>query len=114
MRSKHAPHAQKKAHVISFRVTSAEYARLVYNAAASASSVNVWVRGRVLSGDPKTAIEIVSQCDPALLKQLHHIGHNLNQLVKNAHIFGRVSPHVEQLCIKINRLLDQAVKKEPR
>jgi hypothetical protein len=40
------------------------------------------------------------------------IGNNLNQLVHNAHIFGRVSPQVETLCQEIHQVVLEAVKEE--
>jgi len=53
-----------------------------------------------------------AQCDPALIVQLNHIGHNLNQLVKNAHTFGHISPEVDRLCRIISDLINQAIEKE--
>ena len=47
--------------------------------------------------------------DPVLIKQLYHLGVNLNQLTKNAHIFKRVSPKVEELCHRIEVLMDEAL-----
>ena len=102
----------KKSHVISYRITHTQYFRLVYNAVASNRSVNEWARTSALKSGQKISIKLVSQCDPALLKQIHYIGHNLNQLVKNAHIFGRISPRVEPLCIRIKQVLERALKVE--
>jgi len=103
---------KKKSHVISYRITYTEYYRLVYNAAASDSSVNEWARAKALRTGWKISIKISSKYDPALIKQLHHIGHNLNQLTKNAHIFKRISPQVEPLCIQIKQILERALNVE--
>ena len=101
---------QKKSHVVSYRITYTQYYRLVYNAAASDQSVNEWARLSALSSGQRVSIRLISQCDPALLKQIHHIGQNLNQLVKNAHIFKRVSPQVEPLCFQIKQILERHLK----
>ena len=101
---------RKKSHVISYRVTTTQYFRLVYNAAATGRSVNEWARTSALKSGQRVSIRLISQCDPALLKQIHHIGHNLNQLVKNAHIFGRISPQVEPLCLQIKQILERTLK----
>ena len=49
---------------------------------------------------------------PTVLKRLDRIGRNLNQLVKNAHIFKRVSPRVERLCEEITSLILESVSRE--
>ena len=48
-------------------------------------------------GRQRLVIQTYRACDPAFLKRIDQIGHNLNQIVKNAHIFGRVSPLIDQL-----------------
>lgn len=75
-------------------------------------TVNELARELVLSKVDTLIIKAEKKSDPALIKQIYHIGHNLNQLVKNAHIFGRVSPRIEQLCERIEKLMDQALEEE--
>lgn len=104
-----APHHQKKGRVVSFRARQSQFARLEFNAAAVSLSVNHVARERVFSRAVNPVIRIIPAIDPVLIKELHHIGHNLNQLVKTAHIFGRVSPKVDELCIRINQLMDRAI-----
>lgn len=99
----------KKGRVISFRATGSQFARLEFNAAAVSLPVNHVARERVLGRAVNPVVRIVPTVDPALIKELHFAGHNLNQLVKNAHIFGRVSPKVEELCSRIDRLIDRAI-----
>lgn len=48
--------------------------------------------------------------DPVFIQQLHYIGVNLNQIVKNAHIFKRLSPNVEALAERISKLIDEAME----
>jgi hypothetical protein len=55
-------------------------------------------------------VKTYRRSDPAFLARLDRIGHNLNQVVKNAHIFGRVSPRIEQLCREIDRIVMQAIE----
>jgi len=102
------PH-HRKARVISFRVTISEAARLEFNAVAQACSVNRYARNLALDTVRNPRLEIHTRLDPAFAAQLQKIGINLNQLCKNAHIFGRVSPQVEELCIRISALVDQAI-----
>lgn len=94
---------------IVFRVTEREFERLCALAAAANLRINQLARRAVLSRADKLKIETHSVTDPALLTRLDRIGHNLNQLVKNAHIFGRVSPQVPELCRRIDALMDEAI-----
>ena len=94
---------------IGYRLSQADYTRLAHLAATANLSVNQLARFLALTRLESIVIEAEHTCNPALLKQLHHIGHNLNQLVKNAHIFGRISPQVEELCRRIDRIIDESV-----
>jgi hypothetical protein len=107
-----APHHRKKGRVVIFRATQSQFARLEFNAAAVSLPVNHVARERVFGRSVSPVIRIVPVVDPVLIKELHFAGHNLNQLVKNSHIFGRVSPKVEELCTRINRLIDRVVGEE--
>ena len=104
----------RKKRIISYRVNDAEFLRLAQRAAASDMPVNQLARHLALTKIEDIVIEARQSHDPALLKQLYHIGHNLNQLVKNAHIFGRISPRVEQLCERIDKLMDESLSEEQR
>jgi hypothetical protein len=55
---------------------------------------------------------VSSRFDPRYLAQVKRIGNNLNQLVHNAHIFGRVSPRLEVLCEEIQQIVLEAVKEQ--
>lgn len=107
-------HSRLMTRRIVFRITEGEFLRLAHKATALNMKVNAAARLLVMimieRESPRSNGE--SRIDPALLKQLYHIGHNLNQLVKNAHIFGRVSPRIEKLCARIEALMDEAVGKE--
>ncbi len=103
------PAHHRKARVISFRVTSSEAARLEFNATAQAFTVNQYARSLALETVRNPRLEIHTRLDPAFIAQIQKIGINLNQLCKNAHIFGRVSPQVETLCAKISKLINQAI-----
>jgi len=93
---------------IVFRITESEYLRLSHQAAALDLKLNAYARLLALESNGGVKATPLSS-NPALIKQIHHIGHNLNQLVKNAHIFGRISPKVEQLTVRINGLIDKAL-----
>lgn len=102
----------RKTRIISFRVTDSEFMRLSHKAASADLPVNSLARRLTLSQVEKLVIKASRNHDPALVKQLYYIGHNINQLVKNAHIFGRVSPRIEELCRRIDALMDEAMAQE--
>ena len=50
----------------------------------------------------------------ALRKRLDQIGHNLSQIVKNAHLFRQASPLIiEQLCRTIDQIITEALEERP-
>ena len=104
--------SQRKAHRIVFRLSQKEMLPLAQKAAALDLSANDLARQLTLSRLERMVVEGCTTRDPAVIKQLYHIGHNLNQLVKNAHIFGRVSPRIEVLCERIDALMNEAIRKE--
>ena len=95
---------------ISFRLHEADYARVAYQAAAIDMRVNELARIRTLDRDRQVIIRSCRPYNPALITQLIAIGNNLNQMAKRFHMTGRVSPHLEALCIKIERLIDAAIE----
>lgn len=106
------PSARLKSRIVSFRLTDAEYTRLAHKTAAANLRVNELARLLALSKTDRLILKTYAQHDPALIQQLLHLGHNLNQLTKNAHIFGRVSPQVTQLCTRIERIIDEAIHQQ--
>ena len=97
---------------IVFRITDAEFLRLSYKAATLNMRINDLARTLTMSEAKPTSSKDTHHHDPALIRQLYCIGNNLNQLIKNAHIFGRISPQVKQLCQRIETLMDEAIEKE--
>ena len=95
---------------ISFRLSEADYARVAYQAAAIDMRVNELARLRTLENDRQIIVRSQRSCDPAFIVQLIAIGNNLNQMVKRLHMTGRVSPHIEALCIKIDQIIDAAIE----
>lgn len=108
----HTPDDQRKRRHVRFRLTEAEYLRLEQRAAAAGFSPHELARALTLLKVEHLVVEAQAGPSPAVLKQLHFIGHNINQLVKNAHIFGRVSPRIEHLCQRIEVLMDEVIGKE--
>lgn len=103
---------QRKSRFVRFRVSEADHSRLAECAADAGMSVGELARELALSRVERLVIEAQASHDPALVRQLYHIGHNLNQLTKNAHIFGRIQPRVQALCERIDSLMDEALGKE--
>lgn len=101
--------ARRSRHVI-FRLTNSEYERLSRKAEHSGLSPNELARRLTKKGRRRLVVETSQRCDPAFLKRIDQIGHNLNQLVKNAHIYGRVSPLVTQLCEAIDQIITEALE----
>lgn len=106
------PEHLRRTRKVNFRVTEREFARLMATAAAANMRLSQLARSTILSRSERIVVETHTRNDPALLKRLDRIGHNLNQLVKNAHIFGRVSPQVEALCCQISTLIEQAMRED--
>ncbi len=101
-----------KSRVVSFRLSNAEFTRIAHRAAAANLRIGDLARQLVLARTDKIRLTVQTQSDPALLAQLNRIGVNLNQLVKNAHNFGRVSPDITRTCKTISDLIDHALEKE--
>lgn len=104
--SSHSSLANKSRNV-SFRLTEAEYAQLAHSAAAADMRPNHLARKLVVSRSAQVSIKTHAACDPALVRQLYHIGHNLNQITKAVHL-GRISPQIETLCQRIEAIMDEA------
>jgi AraC-like DNA-binding protein len=108
-RPKKSADARRSRHVI-FRLTEEEYDRLCALAERAGLSPNELGRRLTARGLKRLVIQTCRRCDPALLNHLARMGNNLNQVVKNAHIFGRVSHRIEQLCATIDQMIAQAVE----
>jgi hypothetical protein len=102
---------RRSRHVI-FRLNEAEYAGFCALAARAGLAPNDLGRRLIRRGAKRLVVRAYRHCDPAFLTRLDRMGHNLNQLVKNAHIFGRVSPRIEPLCAAIDRLVMQATAED--
>lgn len=98
-------------HVI-FRLTDAEYASLHDKAVLAGLSTNELARRLTTRGKRKLVVETTKRIDPAFLKRIDRIGQNLNQLVKNAHIYGRISPQVDALAATIDEIIHEALDEE--
>ena len=95
---------------VSFRLNEADYARLAYQAAVLNLRVNELARILAMDQGPTMSVQIYRSVDPALITQLIALGNNLNQMVKRFHMSGRVSPHLADLCLKIEELIDRAIE----
>lgn len=102
--------AERRDRQVIFRLTEAEYQRLADKADLAGIAPNDLARQFTQKGGKSLVVKTAGRCDPALLKRIDMIGHNLNQLVKNAHIFGRVSPRVETLCTDIRQIVTEAIE----
>lgn len=106
------PDERRMSRVVRFRLTEGDYSLLARKAESANMSVGELARLLALSRVERLVIEAQATHNPALVRQLYHIGHNLNQLTKNAHIFGRIQPRVAALCERIDALMDEALGKE--
>ena len=103
---------RRRSRQVIFRLTEPEYAPLDDKAKLAGLSPNELARRQTIKGNGKLVIKTTHHTDPALLKRIEKIGHNLNQLVKNAHIFGRIDPSVITLCSSIDNLITEALNEE--
>ncbi|MFD2255054.1 hypothetical protein ACFSSA_00045 [Luteolibacter algae] len=99
-------------HVV-FHLTEEEYKSLHDKAALAGLSTNELARRRTTRGKRKLVVETTKRVDPAFLKRIDRIGQNLNQLVKNAHTFGRLSPQVDALATTIDEIIHEALHENP-
>ncbi|MEO5958783.1 MAG: plasmid mobilization relaxosome protein MobC [Opitutaceae bacterium] len=90
---------------IIFRLTENEYAELAAVAGRAGLRVNELARRLARRGGQRVVIRTSRRHDPAFIAQIRGMGQNLNQLVHNAHIFGRVSPKVAEVCEEIRRIV---------
>ncbi|MEO0510811.1 MAG: plasmid mobilization relaxosome protein MobC [Verrucomicrobiota bacterium] len=97
---------------ITFRVTQAEYDRLTIKAKSLSLSAAQFARKLALDPRNKIVLNTYKRFDPAYIAQLKRIGNNLNQLVKNAHVFKRVSPRVDLLLEDIRAIIFMAIDEE--
>lgn len=97
---------------VSFRLTEADYAELAEFASKTGVSPGQLARRLVRSRRPKISIEVLQKTDPALLKRIERIGHNLNTISKNAFIFKRISPAIDRVCEEIRDILSEAFTQE--
>lgn len=102
----------RKSHVISYRVTDSEHARLTNRAATANMRINEFAKELALSKSDTLQVETYMKYDPMLISELNRIGNNLNQMVKRFHMTGRISPLMESLCDRIDELIDEAINAE--
>ncbi|GEM_PF-1449217 len=101
---------ERRSRQVIFRLTEAEYNALRALADRAGLAPNELGRRLLRRGQRRLVIKTYRRCDPAFLAHLGRIGHNLNQVVKNAHIFGRVSPRIERLCAAVDQMMAQAIE----
>lgn len=104
--------ARLKGRIVAFRLNDAEHARLAAAAEKAGLRLAELARRLALAGEKHLVVRTSTVNDPAFIRRVEQIGHNLNQLVKNAHIFGRVSPQVPALCDEIKALIVTAAEQE--
>jgi hypothetical protein len=100
----------KRSRLVIFRLTEPEHDQLAEQARRAGLTPNDLARCFTRHGQQTLIIRTYRRLDPAFLKRLDQIGHNLNQIVKSAHIFGRVSPMISAVCETIDRLITQAIE----
>jgi Mobilization protein NikA len=99
---------------IIFRLTEDEYLHLLAVATRAGMPPNLLARMLVVQRNQDIVVATTQRLDPALIKRLDRIGWNLNQLVKNAHIFGRVPPTVGAMCEELRRIVRTATDDEQK
>ena len=102
----------RRRHQIIFRLNDIEYEPLRVRAEQCGLTPNEFVRALARTSDGRVNFQVASQFDPLYIAQIKRIGNNLNQLVHNAHIFGRVSPRLEMLYNDINDIVIHAAKEQ--
>lgn len=96
--------------LIAFRLSEDQFAALLSDAASGEIGPNELSRRLTLKREGRVVLKVSRRADPAVIAQLKRTGNLLNQLVHNAHIFGRVSPQVPALCEEIGDIILRAVE----
>lgn len=104
--------APRRRHQVIFRLNDLEYEPLRVKADQCGLTVNELMRAMARTSEGRITFQVATRFDPLYIAQVKRIGNNLNQLVHNAHIFGRVSPRVEKLCDEIHEVVLLALKEQ--
>ena len=105
-------HEARRTRQIIFRLTEAEYLHLLAVATKAGMPPNGLARMLIVQRHQDIVVATTQRLDPALIKRLDRIGWNLNQLVKSAHISGRVPTTVEVMCEDLRRIVRAATDDE--
>ncbi len=104
--------APRRRHQIIFRLNDLEYEPLRARAEQCGLTANELMRALARTHESRVNFQVSARFDPVYIAQVKRIGNNLNQLVHNAHIFGRISPRVEALCDEIEKIVVEAVQEQ--
>ncbi len=96
---------RKKSRSVIFRLTDEEYSRLEIEAGKIGLTVNELARSFARTPKGRITVNVTQQMNPAYIAQLKRIGNNLNQMTKNANIFGRPSENLENICHEIRSII---------
>ena len=102
----------RRRHQVIFRLNDIEYEPLRVRAEQCGLTVNEFARALARTSDGRVTLQVANRFDPLYIARIKRIGNNLNQLVHNAHIFGRLSPRVEMLCNDIHDIVIHAAKEQ--
>ena len=103
---------ERREHVVAFRVTPEEHARLSGKAREADLPLSTFARVAALRAKVVAARGAQAPCPPlpvGVLAELHRIGVNLNQLTRVANTAGRCPKAVEPLLGRIAEILDAAM-----
>jgi len=98
--------AESRGKSIAFRVTPEEKASIDARAAQAGMMRSDFVREMAMTG--KVVVRQSKNPNFQLINELNKIGVNLNQLVHNAHIYGRMPKTLPGVLAEIERLVVQA------
>lgn len=102
--------SQKRTKQVIFRLTEAEYHQLSVMAARAGFSVNTFARYVALARAKRIIVKTHARSDPALIKRLERIGHNLNQLTRYSHCSGQVPSQIHELCAHIHDIVHRDIE----
>ena len=100
---------ERRSRQISYRLTEAEFRPLEAVAQRTGVRVNELARRLTVQGKVEAEQAASHAADPALIKRLDRVGWNLNQIVKNAHIYKNVPPVATEVCEEIRAIIKAAV-----
>jgi hypothetical protein len=100
--------AELRSHVVSFRLTGDEMAKLQEEATRAGLVANDYAREKTVRGSVR--VIQTRELPFPLINELRRIGNNINQQTRLAHANGGIPPELHRLWAKLETILDEIIQ----